>query len=369
MLHKIVTIADIHFGAIDPLYMYNNLQEQFIKPITGLDFDILCICGDLFDSRFMSNNPIISYALSFIDNLVNVCRSKQATLILLEGTASHDNGQLKLFYHYLEDPSVDVRIIEKIDFLPIKGMKVLCIPEKYGLPEDFYKQILFNSGAYDLCFLHGTFRGSFHGTEIATLNATKAPIFSMASFCNCMGPILMGHYHVSSCYENYAYYNGSAFRWHFGEEQEKGFLVTLYDDQSRYHYTELVSIKSHKYITININDILTNDPKSIIEYIKNYKEQNGIDYIRVQFNNANDNINIVRNYFRNNTSVTLHELDRKSKQLEQIDINNLEQQQQYSYIIDPQMTDYQKFVMYINQQEGKEFITVDELINLLEGLS
>ena len=72
MLYKIVTISDIHFGAIDPVYMYNNLQEQFIKRLANLNFDILAICGDLFDSKFMSNNPIISYTLSFIDNLVNL---------------------------------------------------------------------------------------------------------------------------------------------------------------------------------------------------------------------------------------------------------------------------------------------------------
>lgn len=368
MLYKIVTISDIHFGAIDPVYMYNNLQEQFIKRLANLNFDILAICGDLFDSKFMSNNPIISYTLSFIDNLVSLCRAKNASLVILEGTPGHDNGQLKLFYHYLEDPTLDFHIIEFIGFISLKGLRVLCIPEKYGLSEDVYKEVLFNSGVYDLCFLHGTFKGSFHGTEISTLNAAKAPIFSIGSFCNCAGPILMGHYHISSCFEEYAYYNGSAFRWQFGEEQDKGFLITLYDNRSRYHYTELVPINSYKYITININDIINNDPKMIIEHIKSYKELHNIDYIRVQYNSSTDNMNIVRSYFKNNSNVVLHELDRKIKQLEKIDNINLEQQQQYSFITDNQLTDYQKLVMYMNQQEGKEFITVDELITILEGL-
>ena len=365
-LHTIVSIADIHFGAIDPLYMYNALQEQFVNRIAPLKFDILAICGDLFDSKFMSNNPIVSYAISFIDNLVNLCRSKNATLVLLEGTQSHDNGQLKLFYHYLADPMVDVRIVEQVQFEMIQGLRVLCIPEKYGLTEEFYRKILFESGSYDLCLIHGTFRGSFVGTEIATLNSTKAPIFSMNSFINCMGPILMGHYHINGCYESYAYYHGSAFRYHFGEEAPKGFLVTLYDTWTRQHLTKLIEIESHKYVTININDLLNEDPKVIIDYIKHYQEANGIDFIRVQYDNATNSTDIAQQYFRTNASVTLQELNRKTRQLEKINNDIMLQNQQYSFILDNELDDYTKFVMYMNQHEGADFITVDELVSLLE---
>ena len=314
----------------------------------------------------MSNNPIISYAISFMENLVNLCRLKNASIILLDGTQSHDNGQLSLFYHYLSDPSIEFYIIEKMQFIYSKGMKILCIPEKYGIPEQDYINMLFNSGNYDLCLLHGTFKGSFKGSEIATLNSSHAPVFSMASFANCSGPILMGHYHISGCYESYAYYNGSAFRYKFGEEQEKGFLITIYNQYNRYHYTELIPIKSHTYVTININDLINDDPKNIIEFIKHHKEVNCIDFIRVQFNNANENMNIVRSYFRNSSNVILHELDKKSRQLEQIDQSIIEQNTQYSYIIDNELDDYTKFVMYMNQNEGCDFITVEELISLLE---
>ena len=366
MTNIIVSISDIHFGALDPLYMYNNLKQQFIQRLVPLNFDILAICGDIFHAKYMSNNPIISYALSFMDDVVNLCRNKQASLIIIDGTYSHDNGQLKLFYHYLNDPSIEFYIVEDIQFIQTKGLRILCIPERYGIPEDYYKSILYDSGMYDMCFMHGTFKGSFHGTEIATLNSSKAPIFSIDAFKNCIGPIIMGHYHISSCYENYAYYNGSPFRWQFGEEQPKGFLVTAYDNRTRRHCTELIPIESYKYITININDIINNDPKTIIEYIKNQKTVNNIDYIRIQYNTSNDNINIVRTYFRNQNNVVFQELERKSNQLIEInsELNKIENK--YSYITDPNIDDYHKFVQYINQQENCQFITVDELVSILE---
>ena len=78
-------------------------------------------------------------------------------------------------------------------------------------------------------------------------------------------------------------------------------------------------------------------------------------------------MNIVRNYFRNNSTVVLQELDKKTRQLEQIDKDILEQNSLYSYILNNDIDDYTKFVMYMNQSEGGDFITVDELTTLLEG--
>ena len=367
-VYKIITIADIHFGCSEnPEYMYTQLMTQFINKISNLDFQIVAICGDLFHSKLMSNNPAITYAIQFIDDLVQLCAFKGATLMILAGTQSHDAGQLSLFYHYNKQPQIDVRIIEKIQFENIKGLRVLCIPEVYGYPESEYNNVLYNSGRYDLCILHGTFKGSFKGSEIATLNTNHAPVFGINHFCNCAGPILMGHYHIPSVYESYAYYNGSAFRFRFGEEEDKGFLLTLFNPFTRMHYTELIPIISHTYSTINIDHLINDDPKRIIDWIKSEKANRGIDFIRVQFNNANENMNIVRNYFRNVGNVKLQELGKKEKQIQQIDQEVLQQNQEYSYIIDSSIGDYDKFVMYINQQEGYDFITSDELIKLLEG--
>ncbi len=366
-VYKVVSIADIHMGALDPLYMYTQLKGQFIDALVNLDFDILAICGDLFDSKFMSNNPIVSYTIQLVNDIVNLCASRNATLIILDGTQSHDNGQLSLFYNYMQNPDIDVRIVENIQFEDIKGLRVLCIPERYGLPEEEYNNVLFNSGIYDLCLMHGTFKGSFKGSEVATLKSNHAPVFAINSFCNCTGPILMGHYHVAGCYEQYAYYNGSPLRFKFGEEQEKGFLVTLMNPRTRKHYTELIPVDSYIYNTINIDHLINSDPKEIISYIKRIKQEQGIDFIRVQFNNANENMNVVRNYFRNSNNVKLQELGKKDKQMQQIDQTILEQNSQYSYILDNEISDYDKFVMYVNQNEGYDFISSEELIKLLEG--
>ena len=38
---------------------------------------------------------------------------------------------------------------------------------------------------------------------------------------------------------------------------------------------------------------------------------------------------------------------------------------QYSYLLDSSISDFERFVMYVNEKEGCEFITVQKLTELL----
>ena len=116
-----IHIADIHFGAMDPKTEYDILKDQFINQIINLPkIDIISLDGDLFDHKMMANSDGIRYAVQFVNDLVNISRMKSATLVLLAGTLSHDSNMLKLFYHLLNDKTVDVRIVETIRFEFIK---------------------------------------------------------------------------------------------------------------------------------------------------------------------------------------------------------------------------------------------------------
>ena len=42
----VVSIEDIHFGALDPKYTYETLRKQFTLPLYSVNFDSLVICGD-----------------------------------------------------------------------------------------------------------------------------------------------------------------------------------------------------------------------------------------------------------------------------------------------------------------------------------
>ena len=131
-------IADIHFGALDPKYQLNILKEQYLSKLETMPIlDIVSVNGDIFHHKFMANSDAVSVACYFITDLIRICEQKNATLLIIAGTYSHDADQIKLFYPLAErSPNVDIRIIENVRFEYVKGKKILCIPEVYGKGKD-----------------------------------------------------------------------------------------------------------------------------------------------------------------------------------------------------------------------------------------
>ena len=193
-----VHIADIHFGAIDPVITYEILQRQFLQPISEMKvIDIISVNGDLFDHKFMVSSDAVLYASYFIQQLVDICKSKNATLLLISGTGSHDSDQMKLFYPYMRLEGVDVRIIMNMSFEYIKGKRVLCIPELYNRGAEYYEQYLFYSGLYDACYMHGCFKGAIRGKDKRELDSKREPVFAEEDFSD-------PSYHLPHFYELYA---------------------------------------------------------------------------------------------------------------------------------------------------------------------
>ena len=359
-----VHIADIHFGVIDPEYQFKILKEQFIDVLEKIYFNTLFINGDLFHQKNLANSNVIMYAIKFIDECVRVCASKDATLVLLGGTSSHDAGQLKLFYHLQNDPNIDVRIVEHLSFIYVKGKKILAIPEEYDLGEEEYHKYF--DDTYDMAILHGVFKGSIYGSNEPDLNKSR-PVFCLDDFIHCAGPIICGHVHTPGCFEQHVYYCGSPLRYTFGEEEDKGFIILLHNLDTREYYVHFQKIISQRYDTINLDEMLSRDPKDVIAYIKSLQES-GIDNIRVEFTlSCPENLAILKNYYRNNPTVKIKDDSIDTVREERIKKEN-EKYSQYDYIFDKSLNEYEILAKYINQNKGYEFIKADELIALLQEL-
>lgn len=362
-----VHMADLHFGAMDPKYQYDILTTQVLNQLEPVHFDLLSINGDIFDHKFMSNSDPVMYAIMFMDKVVDLCRRKNATLILISGTESHDAQQLKLFYHYLEDPTIDIRIVEGVKFEYVKGAKILCIPELYGMGEMYYEQFLF-SEPYDTAFVHGTIQGAVYGATKEDLGSMKYPVFSIDSFANCQGPIISGHIHTPGCFGGYYYYCGSPYRWVFGQEEEKGFLICLHNLQTQEHYMHFQSIQCMRYDTINMDYYINRDPKELIAHVKSL-QASGIDNIRLEFTKYDKNLlDLLNSYYRNDSSVKILAPDQKIEMTEEINRQIEEKYTDYQYIFDPELSGHQIITQYINQQKGYQYITTEELIKLLEDV-
>ena len=356
-------IADIHFGAYDPKEQYETLKEQFINFLyTVPRLDYIAICGDLFHKKVMGNSDILYYASLFIEDVVQLSRLKNSTIVIIHGTMSHDSQMIKIFYHYLNDESLDIKITDSLEFINVKNARVLCIPELYGLDESVYDEYLHRSGYYDIAFMHGTFKGSVYGDEVG-----NGRLFDIHDFDMCTGMMIAGHVHKSGCYQGYFYYCGSPYRWQFGEPEEKGFLMSIIDLDFGRHYIQFMPISCRAYLTLDINEIISSDPKQIIDYINRYKQESGADYLKIKFNvpiNGADKV-IIDSYYSNNPQTFVEFLNlMEERKYKESEIGGMSEM--YDFILDPNLTDLEKFVKYVNIKEGSEFISVDKLKEILE---
>lgn len=344
----VANIADIHMGALDPKTQYTILKEQFIDEINKLPIlDVIGLLGDFFDRRGMSDSDATMYGSMLMSDIRTIAIEKGATVIIIMGTKQHDADQLRLFYHYLSDPEFDIRIVETIQFEYVKGAKILCVPELYNLEEETYDKFLKYSGGYDMCFMHGTIEGAIYGN-----NAGLSRLFTLDDFKNCLGPIFAGHVHVPGCFGKDMYYCGSPLRWKYGEEQTKGFMVCLYDMDTRRYFTKLVPIYSFRYDTVNIDEIISQDPKDVIEYINRLKEEEGIDYLRLTFAREipTENMDIIREYYRNNGKIKFKINAKKS--IEESNPMNGTEYDKYGYLFDQSLDEYDRLSIYIQEKEG-----------------
>jgi hypothetical protein len=133
------------------------------------------------------------------------------------------------------------------------------------------------------------------------------------------------------------------------------------------YYTHFEEITSFRYDTIELKDIMSNDPKVVIEYLDNLKTQKGIDYLKVKFRYIVDGSSktVITNYYRNRGDIKLEFLDTQAEAMEQAKLDQEENTIQYSFITNNKISDEEKFCQYVNIQEGYDFITVDKLREIL----
>jgi DNA repair exonuclease SbcCD nuclease subunit len=358
-------ISDLHFGAMDPKRQYDFLKDQFIDKLIQIPrLDLICINGDLFDRKFMTNSDVVMYASMFIADIVDICKNKNATFILLQGTMSHDANQVKIYLHYMYRNDIDARIVTNIRFEMVKGVRILCIPELYGIDESFYDDILFNSDFYDMCIMHGTIKGAVFGDNVG-----QGKLFTMNDFVNCKGPIISGHIHKPDTFYNHFYYCGSPYRWRFDDDHFKGFILMSYNTFTRMYYLDYQEIFSDNYKTITMDQLVNNDPMETVKYIRNLKATQGIDYIKIKFTKPilASNKMAINNTFRTDSTISLEFFSQEKEIARQAEEKIKEEGERFAFLLDQNLTDEQKFVMWVNYlKQDEKYLTVEELEEILK---
>lgn len=374
----ILSIADIHFGAIDdPEKLYEQLNLRFLKFIDELPLlHMVVINGDYFDHNLSPfNSKHVKFALKFMRQLVKRAKKKKFKIRILKGTLSHDGNQLQNFYDYETDEDIDFRIIEKVEEENVfPNLKALYIPEEYMKDKkEFYKEFFNKKDYYDIVFGHGLFEEISYIPNSGENQISRAPTFNYNEMSRiCKGPILFGHIHIPTIIKDKIYYSGSFSRFIHGEEEPKGFNIIAYvpktsDSIVKYVTNELAD----RYITIDYTHELhlEDDIKTIIDNIIRFKTSNNIYKLRIQIDDKGDitdKVVILKDYFSSNKYIKL-DIDSvtKKKTKEQEERYNIIHSE-YGFVFDKSLKDEEKIQKYIKQKINRE-IDIKKISKFIYG--
>lgn len=293
MRYKGLVLADIHIGAFNVEKLYNELSMTLFESLRK-NYNFIIICGDYFDRKLFLNDKESLYAYNIMTKILELV-GPETKVRIVYGTESHECNQYKILSEL--DNHYDIKVIDHVcseELFP--DMKVLYVPEEHILDKtEYYSEYFKNEKEYNYIFGHGIIREVMK--EAATLVETKAgnrkkvPTFSTAELNRvCRGQTYFGHYHVNTSIGDSVFYVGSFSRWHFGEEQPKGYYEIEYDvDRDEYFETFIENTICDTFHTISFgydNDIFkstTNMEKKLDKVDKLIKDDL-FDHVRFEFN-------------------------------------------------------------------------------------
>lgn len=345
----IETISDIHFGARDNSEkLYNELKNSFISHCNEIHPDLIVICGDCYDKRVL----IDSDANIYLNKFIHDCIDTGATIIIFEGTDSHDRHQINSFAHYVSDKFFIINTVKEIN---VCGLNCLILPEEYVRDHSYYDDYINDNKKYDFVFGHGMFKHvSFNSIENKEYSR-KPFTFDYLMFKDLVKYyVVFGHIHIHSEYKNKIIYNGSFSRLNFGEEEPKGWYeFDLNTKKGKCEYKFIENTFAPLFRTIQSSE-LPEETELLLNQLRGYSESN--DYLRINIDCdiSDAKYNTIYGFVKNHLNTVVK---RKIKQSEEInttkEINQSVKEKQE--ILNNKMKEYKGLNFYeITQKMAKE---------------
>jgi DNA repair exonuclease SbcCD nuclease subunit len=369
-------LSDIHNGAFDAKQWYMELEEGFLKHIEKLSvLDFVVLDGDFFHTKVSANSDHAKFALKFLTRLLKICGKKNAKLRIIKGTESHDNRQLELFDGMDSVAECDFKIFHTVaDEWLFEDLHVLYVPEEYMEDMDeYYKDYMGEDAQYDYVFGHGVVdKAAFLAvTQESEETRSQAPIFKVAKLHEiCKGPIYFGHIHKPFLLDRFRYV-GSYSRWAFGEEEDKGFIMTYYTPVTSEYKDEFIineNVRTFNTVKIEYTSTVFNKPEmEQINYLMDIADNLKSDYLRFEINipetypNPMLLTNMLKEAFHKHSRVKLkinNNSKLRQKQETEDKINKL--MDQFSFIFAKSTSIEEKVSVFVKLQYGRN-IPVDKM--------
>lgn len=367
---KGVSIGDLHFGIRDSARLYKELKI-FKDFIIENDIQLVVFNGDYFDKKLSIGDPESFYAFYFFKEIVDIVKSKNIILRMIQGTRSHDLNQLQAFKAYSDDTSINFRIIESVEEENLLGLQILYIPEEYPEnSEEYYKD--FKEKKFNIGFVHGTFDFVAQPgvIEIANRSTHSAPVLFWKEWKSAFekGFVSAGHIHGRNTYGNKIFYPGSFSRWGYGERSDKGFTYFEYDlDNETYSVKYVDNTLAPKFdviavsdMELDLNSVTVNDIQKALDTVLE-----GTDNLRIDLAGLSDeNIKILKEYYKDNNSVKIEVRSSKKSMLKESATIKNSEFEKYHYIT-KRMLPLNETIRKFCKEDLKKDITIEQINNVI----
>lgn len=371
------SISDIHIGnkILSPKSFKKQLKNQYFdKLYNSANLDAIFVLGDVADYILGFGTAYAEVHMWFGRELLKLASHHKATVVVVSGTPSHDNDQFTMWEDYVNnDEDVPFFVCTSFQQLTImKDFKLLILPDKKvtKIEKSLVKALL--SDTYDMILGHGVIdKMEFFEQESENVSTTSY-VYPVKELLNCtLGPILFGHIHQFTQYENKFFYISS-----FTKLERKvgnhGFMMTIMmkDDHTKY-LCELEinneSINFHR-ISFDQDDLNTDSIEKIIEKIENLIKSSGEDdliQIKLKVNEnpiVLQNVMMIENRFRHSNKRVTIVKKRKNVNDEIRELAEKEELEQSSYLFDKNLKISEIFSRYFNEEfkyDNPEFSEID----------
>jgi len=351
---KIAHIADVHWGAINPKKLYNDLKTEFVDYIKEIeDLDMIMILGDYFDKKIPLTDQSSILGIKFLNQLCSYTKKKNIEIRLIRGTKTHDFNQLDNFKS-LESTFSNFRIINTVSEEIFNGLKFLYVPEEYmNDQEEYYRE--FKNNTWDCVYGHGTWDVFAFQNQISESERMikGSPVFMYNEWDPIVKyDIIFGHIHVKNDHKK-LHYPGSFERWCYGEEKEKGFLIQTIDLKNEVSLIQTIkNTKATEYTTVTLSNMVNEneDLKDTISKIEALKKDNSNFRVKVSKDMSLEDLNILKETFSNENSIRI-ELQSVKEQVQEKVL------EEYDFLGNDVSENIQAF---IKEKFGKD-ISLDEI--------
>jgi len=273
----IVDAGDFHFGAKDDEHLAKEYDDHFNSFIEENkdEIDLVVISGDLFHKELKMSSESMRLLLGCFTKTLKICERNNIQVRLLQGTMSHDRGQVETLgialNHYENFKVITTCCVEEFH----KDLKILYIPEEY--PKDmkeFYKEAIFEAedDAYDFVFFHGTMDFQSFASQVyeSELPMESAPVFKADDLIRiCKGAVSGGHIHTACDYKQKVFYHGSFSRTCQGEPKSKGFMFYVYDSEKKSFDHEFVeNTDAPIFKSVSIDELFEGSAENLEVFMK-----------------------------------------------------------------------------------------------------